>query len=409
MEVLYPHCAGLDVHKQTVVACARHVADGKVCRDVRSFKTMTSDLLALSEWLAEQGCTHIAMEATGIYWKPVWHILSDGDFTLTLANAAHVKNVPGRKTDVNDATWLADLLAHGLVRGSFVPDQPTQEQRGLMRTRRQLVRERTSHVQRLQKTLEDANIKLDSAISDITGSSGRAMLTALIAGQTDPAALASLADRRIKATPETLREALRGRVTLHHRFLLQLHLKQIDVLDEAIAGIDQEVDRQVEPFRHIIAQVTTIPGVKALNAHNILAETGCDMSPFPTDDHFVSWSGLCPGNNESAGKRRSSRLRKGAPWLKTSLIQSAWSSVRKKGSYLQAKFLRIAARHGKKKAIVAIAAAILRAIYHMLKDGTCYHDLGAEHFNTRSVTAQARKLVARLKGLGYNVQLSQTA
>ena len=409
MEVLYPHCAGLDVHKQTVVACLRHVTDGKVHRDVRSFKTMTSDLLALSEWLAEQGCTHIAMEATGVYWKPVWHILSDGDFTLTLANAAHVKNVPGRKTDVNDATWLADLLAHGLVRGSFVPDQPTQEQRGLMRTRRQLVRERTSHVQRLQKTLEDANIKLDSAISDITGTSGRAMLTALIAGQTDPAALANLADRRIKATPETLREALRGRVTPHHRFLLRLHLKQIDALDEALAGIDQEVDRQVEPFRTPITQVTTIPGVKALNAHNILAETGCDMSPFPTDDHIVSWSGLCPGNNESAGKRRSSRLRKGAPWLKTSLIQSAWSTVRKKGSYLQAKFLRLAARHGKKKAIVAIAASILRAIYHMLKDGTCYHDLGAEHFNTRSAAAQARKLVARLNGLGYDVQLSQTA
>ena len=248
MEALHSHCAGLDVHKGSVVACIRHMVDGAVKREVRSFKTTTKDLMALSEWLSVEGCTHIVMEATGVYWKPVWHILSDGEFKLVLANAAHVKNVPGRKTDVNDATWLADLMAHGLVRGSFVPDEPTQEMRNLLRTRKQFVRERSSHVQRIQKTLEDANIKLDSVIADIVGLSGRRMIEALIAGETDPTALAALAHRRIKATPADLEAALRGRVTDHHRFMLRLLLQHIDAIDAAIAQIDQEVDGKVEPF-----------------------------------------------------------------------------------------------------------------------------------------------------------------
>jgi transposase len=312
MEVLYPQCAGLDVHKDTVVACVRHMANGSVERKVRTFKTTTKDLLALSQWLAEEGCTHVAMEATGVYWKPVWHILSDGDFALVLANAAHVKNVPGRKTDVNDATWLADLLAHGLIRGSFVPDEQTQEMRNLLRTRKQLVRECSSHVQRLQKTLEDANIKLDSVISDIMGLSGRTMIEALIAGESDPERLAQLAHRRIKATPEALREALRGRVTGHHRFLLRLHLKQIDAINAVIDDIDQEVDAHIEPFRTAIQLLITIPGVSDLSACVILAEIGHDMDRFPTAGHLISWAGLCPRNDESAGKRRSNRMRKGA-------------------------------------------------------------------------------------------------
>jgi transposase len=407
MEVLYPHCAGLDVHKDTVVACARHMVDGTVKREVRTFKTTTSDLLALSEWLASQGCTHIVMEATGVYWKPVWHILSDGDFALTLANAAHVKNVPGRKTDINDATWLADLLAHGLVRASFVPDAATQEQRGLLRTRKQLVRERASHVQRLQRTLEDANIKLDSAISDVTGVSGRAMIQALIAGETDPVRLADLAHRRIRTSPDTLREALRGRVTSHHRFLLNLHLRQIDALDEAIAGIDTEVDAHVEPFRDAIARLKTIPGIGDLGACVILAEIGTDMSRFPTQGHLISWAGLCPKNDESAGKRRSNRMRKGAPWLKTTLIQCAWAAARKKGSYLQAQFHRLRARRGAKKAIGAVAASMLTAAYHMLKDGTFYTDLGAGHFDRRAKQATANRLIAKLKSLGYDVSFTQ--
>jgi transposase len=391
------------------VACARHALDGTVKREVRTFKTMTKDLLALSEWLASEGCSQIVMEATGVYWKPVWHILSDGDFELTLANAAHVKNVPGRKTDVNDATWLADLLAHGLVRGSFVPDAQTQEQRGLLRTRKQLVRERTSHVQRLQKTLEDANIKLDSVISDVTGLTGRAMIEALIAGESDPGKLAELAHRRIRASPGDLREALRGRVTKHHRFLLQLHLKQIEALDEAIVGVDQEVDANLEPFRTAIALLITIPGVSDLSARVILAEIGNDMSRFPTDRHLISWAGLCPKNDESAGKRRSNRMRKGAPWLKTTLIQCAWAAARKKGSYLQAQFHRLRSRRGAKKAIGAVAASMLTAAYHMLKDGTLYKDIGADHFDRTAKTAQTKRLINRLQSLGYAVQITPVA
>jgi transposase len=409
MEVLYPHCAGLDVHKDTVVACVRHMADGVVRREVRTFKTTTKELMALSEWLASEGCTHIAMEATGVYWKPVWHILSDGEFQLLLANAKHVKNVPGRKTDVNDATWLADLLTHGLIRGSFVPDAPTQEMRSLLRTRKQLVRERSRHVQRLQKTLEDANIKLDSAISDVMGLSGRAMIEALIAGESDPGALAALAHRRIKASPEELREALRGRVTKNHRFLLQLHLRQIDALDAALGEIDQEVDANLEPFRAAVAILSTIPGISALSAQVILAEIGLDMSRFPTHRHLISWAGLCPKNDESAGKRRSTRMRKGAPWLKTTLFQCAWAATRTKGGYFQAQFHRLRARRGAKKAIGAVAAAILTAAYHMLVDGTLYQDLGASHFDRNNHAANTKRLVTRLKNLGYDVQITPLA
>ena len=406
MEVLYPHCAGLDVHKNTVVACVRHTVDGTIKREVRTFKTITKELLALSEWLAAEGCTHIAMEATGVYWKPVWHILSDGDFALVLANAAHVKNVPGRKTDVNDATWLADLLAHGLIRSSFVPDQQTQEMRDLLRTRKQLARERSRHVQRLQKTLEDANIKLDSVISDVMGLSGRKMIEALIAGESDPEQLAQLAHRRIKATPEELCEALRGRVTRHHRFLLNVHLQQIDAIDAAINTIDQEIDAHVEPFRDTVLLLTTIPGVDELGACVILAEIGRDMSRFPTAGHLISWAGLCPRNDESAGKRRSTRMRKAAAWLKTTLVQCAWAATRKKASYLQAQFHRLRARRGAKKAIGAVAASILTAAYEMLKTGTLYEDLGCNHFDKSGKGKQIHRLVSRLRNLGYAVQIT---
>jgi transposase len=406
MEVLHPHCAGLDVHKGSVVACVRHMIDGAVKREVRSFQTTTKGLMALSEWLSAEGCTHIVMEATGVYWKPVWHILSDGEFALVLANAAHVKNVPGRKTDVNDATWLAELLAHGLVRGSFVPDEPTQEMRTLLRTRKQLVRERSRHIQRLQKTLEDANIKLDSVISDILGLSGRRMIEALIAGETDPNALAALAHRRIKASPAELEAALRGRVTRHHRFLLGLHLQQIDAIDAAIDQIDPEVDALVEPFRTAVDLLTTIPGIDELSACVILAEIGHDMNRFPTAGHLISWAGLCPKNDESAGKRRSTRMRKGAPWLKTTLVQCAWAAARRKASYLQAQFHRLRARRGAKKAIGAVAASILTAAYHMLKHGTLYEDLGPGHFDKRVQAKQVHRLIDRLRNLGFAVQIT---
>jgi transposase len=405
MEVLHAHCAGLDIHKETVVACVRHMSGGKVKTEVRTFATMTGALLDLSAWLATEQITHIAMEATGVYWKPVWHILSDGEFELILANAAHVKNVPGRKTDVNDATWLADLMAHGLIRASFVPDEPTQQMRDLLRTRKQLVRERTSHTLRIQKTLEDANIKLDCVVTDILGLSGRRILQALVKGETVPQALATLAHRRIHASTEELEAALRGRVTTHHRFLIKLHLDQIDAIDAAIQSIDKEVDGNIEPFRTTAELLTEIPGISQLAARVVLSEIGIDMSRFETDGHLVSWAGLCPRNDESAGKRRSTRMKKGAPWLKTILVQCAWAAARTKGSYFQAQYHRLRSRCGSKKAICAVAASLLTTVYHMLKNGTCYQDLGANHFDQQDKARHIKRLVGRLENLGFEVKI----
>jgi transposase len=409
MEVLCQRCAGLDVHKKTVVAAVRLVEASKVVTEVRTFPTTTAGLLALSGWLAESGCTQVAMEATGVYWKPVWHVLSDGEIELILANAAHVKNVPGRKTDVGDAAWLAELLAHGLIRASFVPDGQTQEMRALLRTRKQLVRERSRHVQRIHKTLEDANIKLDAELSDVLGKSGRAMLDAMVAGETDPARLAALAHPNVKCPQAKLREALHGRLTTHHRFLLQLHLGQVDSLDDAIGAIDREVEANLVPFRTAVDLISTIPGVSKLSAEVIVSEIGLDMSRFPTVGHLLSWAGLCPRNDESAGKRRSSRLRKGAQWLKTALVQCGWAAKNKKASYLQAQFLRVKSRRGPQKAVCAVAASILTAAYHMLKDGTVYHDLGPDHFNRRSKSTLKQRLVGRLQHMGYVVELKPIA
>ena len=417
MDVLYPRCAGLDVHKDTVVAGIRLAGDGPVRTEVCTFDTTTPGLLALSAWLTEQGCTHVAMEATGVYWKPVWHVLSDGEFALTLANAAHVKNVPGRKTDVADALWLADLLAHGLIRASFVPQAPTQDLRSLLRTRKQLVRERgqsaaltwASHVQRLQKTLEDANLKLGSVLTQIMGTSGRAIMEALIAGEADPDMLLTLVQRGVKAPPETLRAALSGRVTVRHRFLLRLHLRQFDTLDAAIAEIDAEVDRDLDPFRQAVRLLRTIPGVSDLTAQVIVSEIGIDMSRFSTAGPLISWAGLCPRNDERAGKRRSTRLRKGAPWLKTALVQCAWAGARKKASYLQAQFQHLRHRRGPKKAICAVAASILTAAYHMLRDGTFYQDLGADHFRRATPEVQASRLARQIAKLGFTCTVLHAA
>jgi transposase len=405
MDVLHKRCAGLDVHKDSVVACVRLADGAEVIRDVRTFATTTSALLDLSAWLAEHGCTHVAMEATGVYWKPVWYILADGEIELILANAAHVKGVPGRKTDVNDATWLADLLAHGLVRSSFVPPVAIAEIRELARTRKQLTREKTRHTQRIQKALEAANIKLDSVISEILGITGRAILDALVAGETDPAVLAAKADRRIKASPEELRAALFGRVTRNHRFLLKLHLQHIDAIDQAIAEIDAEVAERLAPFRQAARLLTSIPGVGDLSAETIISEIGVEMDRFPTAGHLVSWAGLSPRNDESAGKRRSNRLRPGAPWLKTTLVQCAVSASKAKGTYLRALYHRLRARRGPKKAICALAASMLTLIYHMLKDGTFYTDLGPDHFDRLDKKHQTSRLVRRLKELGYAVQI----
>jgi transposase len=405
MEVIYPRCAGLDVHKQTVVACMR-IAEGGAppLQQVRTFATTTSGLLALADWLESFGVQHVAMEATGVYWKPVWHVL-EGHFELVLANAAHVKNVPGRKTDVNDAMWLADLLAHGLIRASFVPPAAVQELRALTRTRKQFVRERSAHVLRIDKVLEDANLKLGVVLTDIMGKSGRAVLQAIVDGHGDPEYLAGCVGR-VKASRAEILEALRGRITAHHRFMLKLHLAHIDALDKAIAEIEKEVGLGLEPFRQAARLLRTMPGLSDVSAHVIVAEVGIDMSRFPTPGHLLSWACLCPRNDESAGKRRSTRLRRGGKWLKTALVQAAWAAVKVNGGYLQAQFHRLRARRGAKKAIIGVAASMLTAAWHMLRDGTEWHDLGAAHFDRADAQKTANRLIRRLQQIGYSVQVT---
>ena len=407
MEILYPRCAGLDVHKDMVVARVRCVSAPRV-EETRSFATTTAALVELQEWLTAHGVTHVAMEATGVYWKPVWHLLEE-HLELVLANAQHIRNVPGRKTDVNDAAWIADLLAHGLIRSSFVPPAPIQALRDLTRTRKQLVREIAQHTLRIQKTLEDANLKLGSVLSSILGASGRAILTALIAGQSDPERLADLAQGTARRKRAALIEALRGRITPHHRRLLKLHLELIGALERALEAVDADVGKLLAPIRQSARLLTTVPGVSDLTAQVVLAEIGADMARFPTPAQLLSWATLCPRNDESAGKRRSTRTRKGSPWLKTALVTAAWAAVRVKGSYLQAQFLRLRARRGAKKAILAVAASMLTAIWHMLKNSVEYHDLGADHFARRDRTKAILRLVSRLNDLGCNVEITAQA
>lgn len=419
MQVMHERVAGLDVHKDSVVACVRLMSGSKATHECRTFKTTTDGLLGLLEWLISCRCELVAMEATGVYWMPVWKILSEGQFTMIVANAAHIKAVPGRKTDVNDATWIADLAAFGLLKASFVPDEDVHELRTLMRTRKQLVREQSGHVQRIQKTLTEGNIRMDSVISDIMGFNGRRVIEAMIAGERNPRKLVALTDRRLKASPKELYDALHGRLTDHHRFLLRLHLQQYDALDEAVREIDREaearlsrLDQRIEPkpgFRDLIRLLVTIPGVSRLSALTILSEIGRDMSRFPTAGHLVAWAGLCPGQNESAGKRRRSRLRKGAPWLKTMLVQCAWAAKRAKDSYYRAQFFRLQAKRGPQKAICAVAASILTAIYHMLKNGVVHADPGASYFDDRSRQAKLNRLVRQLKKLGFEATLQPIA
>jgi len=419
MQVMHERVAGLDVHKDSVVACVRQMSGSKATHECRTFETTTDGLLSLLEWLVACRCEVVAMEATGVYWMPVWKILSEGQFTMIVANAAHIKAVPGRKTDVNDATWIADLAAFGLLKASFVPDDDLHELRTLMRTRKQLVRQQSSHVQRIQKTLTEANIRMDSVISDIMGFNGRRVIEAMIAGQRDPRKLVALTDRRLKASPKELYDALHGRLTDHHRFLLQLHLQQYDALDEAVREIDREaearlsrLDQRIEPkpgFRDLIRLLVTIPGVSRLSALTILSEIGRDMSRFPTAGHLIAWAGLCPGQNESAGKRRRSRLRKGAPWLKTMLVQCAWAAKRAKDSYYRAQFFRLQAKRGPQKAICAVAASILTAIYHMLKNGVVHADPGASYFDNRSPQTKLKRLLRQLNKLGFEATLQPIA
>jgi transposase len=401
MQVLYPRCAGLDVHKDMVVACVRCVSPPRH-HETRRFGTTTRELLALAEWIAGHGCTHVAMEATSVYWRPVWHMLEDS-VELVLANAQHIRNVPGRKTDVGDAKWIADLLAHGLIRSSFVPPAPIQELRDLTRTRKQLVREVCQHSLRIQKVLEDANIKLGSVLSDVLTVSGRAMLQAIIDGESDPEALAALALGTARRKHHALVEALRGRITPHHRVMLRLHLELIGALERVLGEIDAAVAKIAAPIQERACLLTSMPGISDLAAHVVVGEIGIDMTRFATAGHLVSWAGLCPKNDESAGKRRSARLRKSGTWLKTTLVTAAWAAVRVKSSYLHAQFMRIRARRGPKKAIVAVAASMLTAIYHMLRDGISYRDLGPNHFDQRQRTTTIHRLIRRLSDLGYQL------
>jgi transposase len=408
MQVLHQRCAGLDVHSETVVACARIHGHAEPEYEKQTFPTHTAGLLALSDWLARHECTHVAMEATGVYWKPVWHVL-EGTFQLVLANAQHVRNVPGRKSDASDSEWLSDLLAHGLIRSSFVAERPMQELRDLTRTRKQLVREVAQHTQRLQKVLEDANIKMTEVVASILGQSGRSILEALIQGENDPEKLAALALGRLKAKRPQLAEALRGRVTEHHRFMLRMHLDMVKSIEGQIEQLDARIGGALEPFRESVERLKTIPGISDLVAQVIIAEIGTDMGRFATASHLRSWAGLCPRSDESAGKRRSTRLRKGAPWLKTTMVQAAWSAARTKDSYLRAQFIRLKSKRGPKKAIMAVAASMLTAIYHMLRDGLEYKDLGANYFTELNKTKTTVRLVQRLQALGYDVKLSEAA
>lgn len=407
MEVLYRRCAGLDVHKELVVACVRIARGDRVERETARFGTTTRELLRLQEWLLSQEVTHVAMESTGVYWKPVWHILA-GTFELTLGNARAMRNVPGRKSDQNDASWIADLLAHGLIKSSFVPEEPVQELRDLTRTRKQLMHERARYVQRLQKILEDANVKLASVLSDITGASGRKMLTAIINGSTDARAIARLADPRVKAAPEEVAEAVEGCVTDHHRFMLRMFLHRIDSVDADVAVLDERIEEKLGPFREAREHLISMSGVSEHAAASILAEIGADMSVFPTEDHLVSWAGLAPGLRESGGKKKPAPTQP-RRWLRTTMVQCAWAGIKARDSYLSARYHRIRSRRGKKKAIIAVAATMMRAIYHMLKDGVEYRDLGPEHFDRSNRVRAARRLKHRLEKLGYRVDLQLAA
>jgi transposase len=405
MEVLYPRCAGLDVHARSVTACVRIARDAAITYDQYVASTTTSGLLALDAWLTTHGCTHVAMEATGVYWRPVWHVLED-HFTLVLANAMHIRNVPGRKSDANDARWIADLLAHGLIRSSFIPPAPIQALRDLTRTRRQLGREVARHIQRVQKTLEDTNIKLARVLTDIMGMSGRAILAAIVGGETDPDRLAALTRGRLKASRAELREALHGRVTEHHRFVIQLHLTQIDGLEGAIPAIDARIGDALGPVHAAVRLLATMPGLSETTARSLVAEIGTDMTRFPSAGHLVSWAGLCPRQDQSAGTTRSTRTRQSAPWLKPMLVNAAWSATRKTNSYLRAQFLRLKSRRGPKKAILAVASSMLTAAYIMLRDGVEYHDLGPHHFEQREKERMTKRLLERLRILGVTVQVT---
>ncbi|MGH2409819.1 MAG: IS110 family transposase [Chloroflexota bacterium] len=406
MDVVQPCCCGVDVHKKSVVACLVTVgANGVPHKEVRTFGTMTNDLLALVDWLGGAGCPAVAMESTGSFWKPLYNLLEGVVATVLVVNAAHIKQVPGRKTEVKDAEWIADLLRHGLVRASFIPDRPQREPRELTRYRTALIRERAREVSRLQKVLEGGNIKLAAVATDIMGVSGRAILAALLTDQKDPATMAQLARGKLRAKIPQLEQALTGLRAPHQRFMRAEQLAHIDALDESIARLSAEVAARVRPLAEQAALLDTVTGIGPLTAQALLAEIGADMTRFPSADHLTSWAGLAPGSHESAGKRRSGKTRKGSPWLRALLVEAAQAAGRSKDTYLGALYHRLAARIGKKRAAVAVARKILLIVYHILTAQVPYHELGVTALHQRDRQALERRLVRHLEALGYPVAL----
>jgi transposase len=409
MEVLYERCCGIDLHKRSVTACVLTPgAGGQPAKAVRTFGTMTADLLALGDWLAEARVTHVAMESTGVYWKPVWNLFEER-FSLLLVNAAHVKVVPGRKRDVGDAEWLADLLRHGLLRASFVPDRAARELRELTRYRSSLVRERTAEVNRLQKTLEGANIKLASVVSDVLGVSARAMLAELVAGHDDAAALADLAVGQLRAKLPELERALTGRMGEHQRFLLTQHLAHIDALDAQVATLSERIAEHLADCEAQLVVLDSIPGIGRWSAEVIVAEIGTDMGRFPTAGHLASWAGMCPGHDESAGKRRSGKTRKGSPWLRVTLTEAAYAAGRTKDTFLGGRYRSLIKRRGKKKAAIAVGRSILELCHELLATGQLYDDQKARARSERAPESEEVRLVRQLEKLGHRVILDPAA
>lgn len=406
MEKIYAAVAGLDVHQASIAACRRRMLDNRRTeKEVRTFGTMTSDLLELSDWLGEWGVTHVAMESTGVYWKPIYNIL-EPQFEIVLGNARDMKQVPGRKTDVKDCEWISQLMMHGLIRPSYIPEAPIREMRDLVRSRFKLVHDRQAVINRIHKVLQDANIKLTSVASDIMGASGRRMIKALIDGETNPEVLADFAKAALRNKIPELRHALEGKVTDHHRFLLGELNRQAAFLEEEIERFGARIEAISPPFQVKLDLLMGIPGVQLKTAQNLLAEIGADMSAFPSAAHLASWAGMCPGNNESAGKRKTGKTAHGNRWLRAFLTEAAWAACRCKKSYYRALYQKLVGRRGKKRALIAVAHAILVAVYHMLKKGVAHQDLGPEYFNRMDTKRLTRYYSKKLERLGFTVSIS---